>query len=403
MKNRFLIAVLFALFFISFSQGQMAAGVSQDRLERYDDFLNQEVKSDNIAGAISYVMRRGEVVHQKTYGYSDIAAKTPIKQDQIMHMMSMTKPIISVAFMMLYEEGHFFLNDPVSKYLPEFKNMKVAKDLSEGINGTTSPSNKEISILHLLTHTAGFSHGLGPTKLDQEYRNTLYFKPYASIDERVSAMSKLPLVGNPGEQWYYSASPDVLSVLIEKFSGMSTAEFLEKRIFAPLGMKDTGYNIKKNAQDRWMPVYNKDASGKLMQSPNQLPVEGNVIYSGTHGLFSTAKDYMTFCQMLLNKGKWKGKQFLGRKTIELMTLNHVGDLFTGDGQGYGLGVGVTIDVADGKALGSEGHYYWGGAYSTYFFIDPKEEMIAILLTQLQPYSRFYEHRFRQYVYQAIVD
>lgn len=303
--------------------------------------------------------------------------------------------------MMLYEEGHFSLTDPVSKYLPQFKNLRVAKDVDQGANGETEPANKEITISHLLTHTAGFSHGLGGTKLDNEIAKALYSQPHKDIESRVNAMLKLPLVGHPGEQWYYSASPDVLSLLIEHFSGITTAEFLKQRIFDPLEMNDTGYNVSKENKARWMPVHNLDKQGNLVYSLAQLPTEGNTIYGGTHGLFSSAADYMKFCQMLLNKGEFKGKHLLSPKTVDIMTMNQVGNLYEAPGQGFGLGFGVTTDVAASKNLGSVGQYYWSGAYCTYFFIDPKEELIVILMSQLQPYSNYYGEKMRQMVYQSL--
>ena len=231
----------------------------------------------------------------------------------------------------------------------------------------------------------------------------LYVEPQANIETRVNTMVKLPLIGQPGDQWYYSASPDVLSLMIEHFSGMTTAAFLQQRLFDPLGMGDTGYNIKKENQNRWLPVHNIDKDGKLIKSPQQLPIEGNTVFGGTHGLFSTASDYMKFAQMLLNGGKWNDKQYLSPKTLEIMTTNQVGDLYQAPGQGFGLGFGVTTDVADSKQLGSVGQYYWGGAYCTYFFVDPKEDLVAILMTQLQPFTGYYGDKLRQLVYQAIVD
>ncbi|WP_245946417.1 serine hydrolase domain-containing protein [Arenibacter echinorum] len=378
------------------------SGIDKERINRYDDFLKKEINERRIPGAVSYIMRRGEIVHEAAYGYSSLADKTPIRQDQLFHIMSMTKPIVTTAFMMLYEEGYFSLTDPVSKYLPQFKNLRVAKDLDQGTNGETEPTNNEITITHLLTHTAGFSHGLGGTKLDNEIAKALYSEPHKDIESRVNAMIKLPLIGQPGEQWYYSASPDVLALLIEHFSGMSTTEFLKVRIFDPLEMKDTGYNISKDNMGRWMPVHNMDKQGNLMNSKTQLPTEGNTIYGGTHGLFSSASDYMKFCQMLLNKGQYKDKHLLSPKTVDIMTMNQVGDLYEAAGQGFGLGFGVTTNVADSKALGSVGQYYWSGAYCTYFFIDPKEELIVILMSQLQPYNNYYGEKMRQLVYQSLI-
>ncbi len=412
MKNQ-LFSFLFVIFLSAFgtiAQAQLASeisaesvGVSAVRLQRYDDFLNKEIAEKRIPGAISLIMRKGQVVHKSTLGYSNVDKKTPIKDNQIVYIMSMTKPIVSTALMMLYEEGYFDLNDPVANYLPQFKDLKVAKDVNTGILGETVPATKAITILHVLTHTAGFTHGLSGTTLDNETANALYFEPQKSIESRVNTLVSLPLYGQPGAQWHYSAATDVVSLLVEHFSGMTTAEFLQKRIFDPLEMKDTGYNLNDTNKNRFMPVHNRNEKGDLVTSENQFAVEGNTVFGGTHGLFSTASDYMTFCQMLLNKGEWKGNHLLSKKTVEIMTMNQVGDLYQAPGQGFGLGFGVTTDVADSKSLGSVGQYYWSGAYSTFFFIDPEEELIAILLTQLQPYNNFYGEKMRQFTYQAIID
>lgn len=385
------------------SSKEITAGVSKERLDRYSDFLEAEIEAGKIPGAVSLISRNGEIVHHTSFGYSNTETKTPMMEDNIFHIMSMTKPIVTVAFMMLYEEGHFFLTDPVSKYLPQFKDLKVAVDVNEGKDGATVPTDTEVTIHQLLSHTAGFSHGLGGAQLDQDVLKALYFEPQETVESRVNTLVSLPLVGQPGKQWYYSASPDVLALLIEHFSGMTTTEFLQKRIFDPLEMKDTGYNIPKGSQDRWVPVYNINKEGKLVISENQLPKDGVTVYGGTHGLFSTASDYMKFCQMLLQGGAANGKRFLSPKTIQIMTMNQVGDLYPGPGEGFGLGFGVTTDVAEGKGLGSEGTYYWAGAYSTYFFIDPKEKLVAILMSQLQPFSPYYGNKLRQMVYQSLAE
>ncbi|MEP3211437.1 MAG: serine hydrolase domain-containing protein [Maribacter sp.] len=412
MTKKNLSIVLFMLLFLNYGglKAQMAVKpetkpttVSLERLGKYEAFLKKEIAEGKIPGAVSYIVKNGQLVHHAAYGYSSLKDKSPMREDQILHLMSMTKPIVSVAFMMLYEEGHFFLSDPVSKYLPQFKDLKVAKDVNVGLDGATEPANKEITIHHVLTHTAGFSHGLAGTALDNAVAKALYFEPQKDIESRVNTLASLPLIGHPGEQWYYSASPDVLALLIEHFSGMSVADFLQERIFDPLGMKDTGYNVSKENQKKWGPVHNYNKEGKMINSPEQLPIEGNTVFGGTHGLFSTAPDYMTFCQMVLNKGKWNGKQYLSSKTIEIMTMNQIGDLQQAPGQGFGLGFGVSTDVAASQSLGSIGKFYWGGAYSTYFFIDPKEDLIAILMTQIQPYSNHYRKLFEQFVYQSIVD
>jgi len=377
--------------------------ISAQRLAKYDAFLEAEVKKGNIAGAISKIMLNGKPVHNEVYGYSSLNDKKPMQEDKILHIMSMTKPIVTVAFMMLYEEGNFLLTDPVSKYLPQFKELQVAQDPSKGLESTMVTAKNEVTIHQVLTHTAGFSHGIVGTDLDKAVSKALYVDPQKSIESRVNTLVGLPLIGQPGEQWYYSASPDVLSLLIEHFSGMTTAEFLKERLFDPLGMKDTGYNIAKQSQDRWGPVHNKNAEGKMVNSDLQLPIEGNTVYGGSHGLFSTAADYMLFCQMLLNKGEWGGKQYLGPKTVAIMTMNQVGDLFQAPGQGFGLGFGITTNVAESKSLGSVGQYYWSGAYCTFFFIDPEEELIAILMTQVQPYNNYYGAKMRQFIYQSLIN
>jgi CubicO group peptidase (beta-lactamase class C family) len=305
--------------------------------------------------------------------------------------------------MMLYEEGHFQLSDPVSKYLPAFKDMRVAKNVNDGKEGETVPANKPITIANLLSHTSGLSHGIGSTNLDRYIGKSQYGQSYPDISSRVSNLATLPLVGHPGEQWYYSAAPDVLSVLIEKFSGMSTSNFLSERIFKPLGMKDTGYNLTKLQQARVVQVHQKNEQGALVRSTNQPPMEGVTVWSGVNALYSTASDYMIFCQMLMNGGKWNGKQLLSRKTIELMTYNHTGKLFDKPGEGFGLGFALLTNVAETKGLGSEGLFYWSGAFNTHFFIDPKEDLVAIWMTQVNPHTITYHEKMRQFVYQAIVD
>ena len=395
--------LLFTQYLYAQSAGKVVGGMSSERLAHYENFINSEIENQNIAGAVSLVWRKGEVAHSKSFGKSSINGTDKMEKDQLFFIQSMTKPIITVAFMMLYEEGHFQLSDPVSKYIPEFKDLKVSKDVNKGLAGETEPMEQEITITQLLSHSAGFSHGLGSSKLDQEMMAAMYGASFKTVEERVDKLLEMPLIGQPGKQWYYSAAPDVLSVLIHKFSGMPTREFLQKRIFEPLKMNSTGYNVPDNLQQKVAALHTKNEEGKLVLSPRQTPISGNTIDSGVNGLFSTAEDYLTFCRMLLNKGELYGKRYLSRKTVELMTQNHVGDLYPGAGTGFGLGFAVTTDVSDTQELGSVGKYYWSGAFCTYFFIDPHEEMIAILMTQTAPYNGFYGSKMSHFVYQAIVD
>ncbi len=384
-----------------------AAGLSAERLARFDTFLEQEIADGKIPGAVSLIYRKGSIAQYKSHGYTNLETKEKMPLDEIFYIQSMTKPIVTAAIMMLYEEGHFQLNDPISKYFPAFKEMSVANFVDVAGSAEKKmelvPADKPITIAQCMSHTAGLSHGLGASEIDQMYLKTLYFQPHKTIEDRVMAMAKLPLVAQPDNVWYYSAGPDVLALLIEHFTGKSCAEFLEERIFEPLGMDDTGYTLDPSKNDRIATLHHiKD--GKLVPFPQRQPKgQTETVFGGTHALFSTATDYMKFAQMLLNNGKGNGHQLLGKKTIELMTSDRVGDKWSAPGFGFGLGFGIKTDLAASADLASEGMYYWSGAFNTYFFIDPKEEMIAFLMMQTDPYTDYYNQKMRQLVYQSIVD
>ncbi len=379
------------------------AGVSTDRLKRLDAFVKSEIDKGNLAGVVTRVMRNGTLVYQSAQGYKNIEEKVAMKTDDIFFIQSMTKPVITTAFMMLYEEGHFQLNDPVSKYLPAFKDLRVSKDISAGAAGPTVPMESEITLAQLLSHTSGLTHGLGPNQLDKDFMKGYFMQAWPDIKARAANITKFPLLAQPGTQWNYSAAHDVISALIEQFSGMSTNDFLTERIFKPLGMKDTGYNLSKEQQARVAKVYSKEADGKLILMTNQPKMAGNTVWSGVNGLFSTPADYMNFCQMLLNGGKWNDKQLLSRKTVDLMTSNLTGNLFKTSGEGFGLGVAVMVDVPASMQLGSNGLFYWAGAFNTHFFIDPHEKLIAAFFTQEAHFTNFYHTKLRQLVYQALAD
>ncbi|WP_422858708.1 serine hydrolase domain-containing protein [Flagellimonas sp. S174] len=383
--------------------GDSQIGVSTERFKRYDRFLKDEISNGRIPGAVSFVMRKDEIIHNEAFGFSDISNKSPMDIDNIFFIQSMTKPIISAGIMMLYEEGHFLLTDPVSKYLEGFKALRVIKDMEEGIDGESEPWEGEITIAQLLTHTAGFSHGLGASKYDQQLRAELFEKEYANIEEKVSHFLTIPLANEPATQWRYSAATDVLSVLIEKFSGMSTERFLTERIFVPLGMDDTGYNLPKSKFKRIVQLHTYNQENKLTKSDFQPSPNDNKVFTGVNGLFSTTSDYMKFCQMLFNGGEFQGKRLLSGKTVELMAMNHLRNMEIAPGRGFGLGFGVVEDVTQSGIVGLKGQFYWGGAFCTYFLIDPEEELISILMTQVWPYSEYYANKMRQFVYQAIDD
>jgi CubicO group peptidase (beta-lactamase class C family) len=377
------------------------SGMSSERLQRYDAFFQKEIDQGRLPGVVTLIYKDGKKSHESVLGFSDAVAKMPMRADQIFFIQSMTKPIISTAFMMLYEEGYFFLNDPISQYLPEFKEMMVVKDPEVGSASGLEPAKSQITIAQVLSHTAGFLHGIGPTELDKEVMEAIYRSGPKTIEERVKKLASTPLASHPGEKWNYSASPDILARLIEVFTGMSPDQFLKTRLFDPLGMKDTGYNLSAAQAERMVKLHHLDENGKLITARQQTPTTGNTVFGGTHGLFSTAADYALFAQMMLNGGELNGKRYLSPKTVEIMAINQSGDLFQDAGKGFGLGFAVVDDLADSKALSSEGTFYWSGAYSTYFFIDPKEEMVAVFMTQYAPFSGHYENKFRQMVYQAI--
>jgi CubicO group peptidase (beta-lactamase class C family) len=382
----------------------VVSGISLNRLQRYENYLKKEINEGKIPGAVAMVSRNGKIVYHESFGYRNLEEKIAMEKEDLFSLASMTKPIISVAFMMLYEEGHFSLKDPVSMYLPKFKNLLVIKDAETGKEGETEPLNREITIADLLTHTSGMSHGSGNSKLDQDFKSARYRK-HNTVLSRVNSYLEIPLTSQPGAQFYYSAAPDVLSVLIEQFSGLSTIEFLKKRLFVPLKMNSTGYNIAPADQYRRVQLHEQNKEGMLVNSATQPAMYGNTIWAGTSGLFSSASDYLKFCQMLLNNGESNGQRFLSRKTIALMTTNQIGDitLKTMQGHQFGLGFAVVTDVAATKVLGSEGVYFWGGAFNTHFFIDPKEKIVAVFMTQEAAFSWEYHNKLQQLVYQSLVD
>ena len=381
----------------------VTSGISLNRLVNYENYINNKINEGKIPGAVTVIARNGEIVYNKSFGYRNVAEKIAMEKDDIFSLASMTKPIISVAFMMLYEEGHFSLTDPVSKYLPKFKDLVVIKNEETGKNGETVLMNREITMADLLTHTSGMSHGGGNSKLEQDF-NSARRGEHSTVLSRVNSYMDIPLKGQPGEKWYYSAAHDVASVLIEQFSGLSTHEFLKKRLFIPLEMNDTGYNIASADQYRRVQLHSQNEEGVLITNVTQLPMSDNTIWAGTSGLFSSASDYLKFSQMLLYNGESNGQQFLSRKTIDLMTTDHVGNWSENrPGWGFGLGFAVVTDVAATKNLGSEGIYFWAGAFNTHFLIDPKEKIVAIFMTQSEAFSMEYHNEMQQMVYQAIVD
>ena len=392
-------------------------GLSPERLERIAGTVQRSIDEKRIAGAVTLVARRGHVAWFKAQGMADREAGKPMRPDTMFRICSMTKPITSAAVMMLYEEGHFLLDDPVSKYLPEFKNPKVLVKPASGAPYTI-PATHEITIRDLLRHTSGITYhwneDLGPMYKDAKVASGLL--PYdGTIEDSTKRLAGLPLLFNPGEKFEYSLGVDVLGRLVEVLSGKPLDEFFRTRIFEPLGMKDTYFYPPDGKLERLATAYTYYDEKGLNRFPDTPITEGAFTYSadypargpkklfsGGAGLVSTATDYARFCQMMLDGGKVGSTRLLSRKSVELMTQDQLGKI--SPDQGFGLGFGVNGVKAPLSELGSPGEYNWGGFFYTAFSIDPKEQMIVIFMGQLHPAGDLtLDRQVNELAYQAIID
>ena len=377
-------------------------GMSTSRLGRIAPVMQRWVDAGKIPGALTMIAREGRLVHFEKFGNQDVATAKPIEFDTIFRIYSMTKPITSIAVMMLYEEGHFQLSTPVSEIIPAFKDMQV---YTEG-GADIVDAETEMTIKHLLTHTSGLIYGGdGDHPINQRYREADYY--HGDLENMANALGKIPLYHDPGAAWNYGMSTDVLGYLVQVVSGMPFEEFLKTRILNPLGMHDTAFSVPDEKADRYMTLYEPAEDGGIQVIENAPVSSGplSFFHSGGAGLQSTAADYLRFCQMLLNDGELDGERLLGRKTVELIRMNHISEDWQPlerTGCGFGLGFAVVTDVADTHSLGSLGSYNWGGLASTTFWIDPVEALIGVLMTQLIGDSPFHA-QFRVLTYQAIVD
>ena len=375
------------------------------KLKDFESYLIQEIDNSKAAGIEVLVNHKGKTVWHKALGYGSLQDNRLLEKNSIYYIQSMTKPIMSVAIMQLVERGKLNLADNAADYYPPLKKLRVIKDLTTGIYGPTVSAKQPITILQLLTHTSGLSHGLEETLFDQQLFKLMYnelFDPaeYNNLKERVDKLMLVPLIGQPGEQWYYSAAPDILALILEKITGQSTETYLEENIFDPLSMNETGYNVRLEQQQRIMQVHFNLEDGTLVNSHVQVPTTGNTVYGGTHGLFSSTEDFLKFCQMILNKGSFNDQRILKKETVELMTKNHVGEL-VGPGRGFGLGFGLLYDTNKDLSPANTGQIYWGGYFKTHFFIDPKESLIAIIMTQKIPNTDAYIIELNRAVYGAL--
>jgi CubicO group peptidase (beta-lactamase class C family) len=401
-----------------------AVGLSSERLARIDRHLERRyLDQKKIAGALTLVARRGELAYLSAVGMMDLERGKPMREDTLFRIYSMTKPITSVALMSLYEEGRFQLEDPVHRFIAEWRDLGV---YAAGNHPTfqTLPCARPMRVRDLLAHTSGLTYGfMERTNVDAAYRKLGVgdrSRPGTTLREMVEQLAGLPLEFHPGTRWNYSVSTDVCGYLVEVISGQPFDEFLRERIFDPLRMEDTDFFVPEHKLGRFAANYSRrrDRTLRLEDDPSSsVYLRPPTFFSGGGGLVSTAHDYLRFCQMLLGGGELDGARILGRKTIELMTQNHLPDgqdlsalafgqfaETTYDGVGFGLGFSVMLDLARAQVVGSPGEYAWGGAASTAFWIDPHEELIVIFLTQFMPSGTFnFRGQLKSLVYSAIID
>ncbi|MEV0726309.1 serine hydrolase domain-containing protein [Micromonospora purpureochromogenes] len=398
-------------------------GFDPARLARIDQHFGRYVDDGRLAGWQIVVTRRGEIAHSSTYGMRDVEAGAPVERDTLWRIYSMTKPITSVAAMMLWEEGHFELNDPISRWLPEFADVRVF-DKGSALKPYTVPAIEPIRVWHLLTHTSGLTYGFAQTSVvDALYRAAGYdLGVPAGLDlaGASAGMARLPLMCQPGTGWNYGVSTDVLGRLVEVVSGQSLDAFFTERILAPLGMTDTRWWVDEPDAKRLAALYTPHpGTGQAVRVDRigAAALNRPDCLSGGGGLVSTAADYHRFTQMLLRGGELGGVRLLAPRTVRYMTRNHLpggGDLASFepegfaetvlDGIGFGLGFAVVQDPVPARVPSSVGEYYWGGLASTAFWVDPVEEVTALLFTQLMPSSTYpLRSQLRQLVYSALVD
>lgn len=391
-------------------------GISPERLERIDNMLMTAIEENQIPGAVALIARRGKIVFYKAFGMADNSNNRALKRDDIFRIASQTKAITSTAVMMLWEQGKFQLDDPISKYIPEFKDAQVLNTFNDADSSfTTKPAEKEITIRHLLTHTSGIGYGIIDNsefrKMYQKAGVTDLFtvKP-VTIEANIKILAKLPLHHIPGEKFSYSEGLDVLGYFIEIMSGQPFDQYLKDHVFEPLGMNDTYFYVPDSKKELMVTVQTKK-DGEWTKYSNvyydvDYPIKGaRTFFSGGAGLSSTAKDYATFLQMYLNQGELNGIRLLSRTTVQSMMANQIGDLWEDSGAYYGLAFGVLDEKGQGKGgRGSIGTFDWGGYFNTQYFADPEEEIIGILMKQTQEIGADSTGwRFRLMVGQAIDD
>jgi len=427
--KKVVLLLLIPLYLVQITAAQLravqpeSAQFSTERLLKIDRQIQEWINEDQLNGATLLILKNGNLVYQKAFGYADKAAHLPMKTDHIFRIASMTKPIISVAAMILFEEGKFLLTDPISRFIPAFKNPVVLDTFrASDTTFTTVPAKREITFRDILSHTSG----LGYAQIGSPVANAIYYKyqinggigtPYSTLKEVVTKLAGLPLFQQPGEDFMYGLNTDVLGYLIEVISGMPLDKYLQQKIFAPLGMKDTYFFLPKEKQNRLVTLYRQEkGSLKILDSlislngtfsrdfPNTL---NGSYFSGGAGLSSTAYDYALFGQMLLNGGELNGKRILSPATVKMMTTNQIGDyLMWGDvnkTRRFGLGFGILTDYAERTMLIPAGSYGWDGMFASHFWADPKNNIVVVFLRNIWPTEHWdYGDRIKPLIYQALL-
>lgn len=400
-----------------------SVGLSSERLAHIDAVMQAEIDAGRKAGIVTMIVRRGRVAQLKAYGLADIEAGVPMRTDSLFRLFSMTKPVTSVALLMLFEEGHFQLNDPLDRYIPEFASLEVVSGTDPRGGLVTESPRRKPTIHDVFRHTAGFAYGFGNSPVDRAYAEAgIDFGTMTSLRELVERLATVPLAYHPGEQWVYSVAHDVQAYLVEHFSGQPFDEFVRDRILEPLDMKDAVFGVPEAYYSRYTANYAPSERGlTLIETRAGQPAEGEGAASlggyarytqvpfGGLSLSSTAMDYARFAQMLVNGGELDGVRILGEKTVELMRSNHLPPGIpgisgpSGGGTGYGLGVSVSLDPAQAGNLGSKGQFGWAGAAGTWVTMDPEEQMVTMLFAQTLPGDLGLAARLQTLAYQAIVD
>jgi len=422
MKAILLVAVFWACILVPvFSQSITFSSspdksVDNTRLARIDTLVNDYINKGYVNGVVTLVVKNGHVIQYKGYGFSDREAKKLMHPDDLFRICSQTKAIISVGLMLLFEEGKFYLDEPVADFLPAFRQMRVLDSFhAADTTFTTVPAKKQITIRDLLTHTSGIDYPLiGSASMKAIYARAkipsgLGYFDY-DLKERMEALARLPLVHQPGEKWTYSLGDDVLGCLIEVLSGMSLEQYLTEKLFRPLGMKDTYFNVPAAKAGRLVTVYSEDSLHHVVRWTKEqtgidpdYPLQTKRYFSGGAGLTSTAWDYAIFLQMLLNGGKYKEARILSPRTVEMMTSGQLGFLYNGM-DNFGLGFGITSQRSAAREVRNEGSFSWGGFFGTTYWADPRAHLVGLVMTQQTPNSHAeMEQKVEQLIYQSLVN